>query len=159
VRLHDNEETHWSYELCFVNVPIKGEKNETLHPIDEELAMQYLPSGKIERFRLALASKPFDVFFLCRVPTRNLDNDWNKTALEACVKAKEFWVQVVSRKKEGVDGYKIEFARDEDAFADPQWPTQSLESSIFKTFAPNCFIDRDDHPALLRLLGAKQNLA
>ena len=27
----------------------------------------YLPSGKIQRFRLALATKPFDVFFLCHV--------------------------------------------------------------------------------------------
>jgi hypothetical protein len=26
VRLHPNEETHSSRELCFVNVPIKGQK-------------------------------------------------------------------------------------------------------------------------------------
>ena len=37
--------------------------------------------------------------------------------------------------------------------------TQPLDDLIFKTFAPNCFIDRDDHPALLRLIGAKQSLA
>ena len=159
VRLHPDEETHWFYELCFVSVPIKGEKNDTLHLIDEDLAMHYLPSGKIQRFRLALATKPFDVFFLCQVPTRNTDNDWNKSALEACTKAKEFWVQAVSRKKEGVEKYKIEFAQDQDAFPEPKWPAQSLDDLIFKTFAPNCFIDRDDHPALLRLIGAKQNLA
>jgi hypothetical protein len=158
-RLHPNEETYWSYELCFVSVPIKGEKNDTLHLIDEDLAMHYLPSGKIQRFRLALATKPFDIFFLCQVPTRNTDNDWNKSALEACTKAKEFWVQAVSRKKEGVEKYKIEFAQDQDAFPEPKWPTQSLDELIEKTFAPNCFIDRDDHPALLRLIGAKQSLA
>jgi hypothetical protein len=159
VRLHPSEDTHWSFELWFVNVPIKGEKNETLHLIDEDLAMRYLPSGKIMRFRLALATKPFDVLFLCHVPTRNLDNDWNKTNLEACEKAKTHWVQAVSRKKENVEGYKIEFAHDQDAFPDPEWPKQSLDDLIYKTFAPNCIISDDEHPGLLRLLGAKQNLS
>ena len=88
VRLHPNEGEYWSPELCFVNVPIKGQKHETLHLIDEELAMRYLPSGRIQRFRLALASKPQDVFFLCHVPSRNLDNKWNDTSMRACVQAK-----------------------------------------------------------------------
>jgi hypothetical protein len=74
VRLHHDEDTYWSPELCFVNVPIKGQTRDTLHLIDEELAMRYLPSGKILRFRLALATKPSDVFFLCHLPTRNEDN-------------------------------------------------------------------------------------
>ena len=30
-RLHPNEEAYWSDELCFVNVPIKGQKHDTLH--------------------------------------------------------------------------------------------------------------------------------
>ena len=54
VRLHPDEETHWSPECCFVNVPVKGQKRETLHLIVEELAMRHLPSGKIKRYRLAL---------------------------------------------------------------------------------------------------------
>ena len=58
VRLHPNEDTYWSPELCFVNVPIKGQKRDTLHLIDEDLAMRYLPSGRILRFRLVLATKP-----------------------------------------------------------------------------------------------------
>ena len=57
VRLHPDEETYWSPELCFVNVPIKGQKRDTLHLINEDLAMRYLPSGKIQHFRLALATK------------------------------------------------------------------------------------------------------
>ena len=63
MRLHPDEENYWSDELCFVNVPIKGQKRDTLHLIDEELAMRYLPSGAISRCRLALAAKPYDVFF------------------------------------------------------------------------------------------------
>src|SRR6267154_4881974 len=52
VRLHPNEEEYWSDELCFVSVPIIGEKKDQLHLIDEEIAVRYLPSRKIRRFRL-----------------------------------------------------------------------------------------------------------
>jgi hypothetical protein len=155
VRLHPDEETYWSPELCFVNVPIKGQKRDTLHLINEDLAMRYLPSGKIQHFRLALATKPNDAFFLCEVPTRNEDNTWNANALLACEKAKTTWVQATSRKEEGVEGYKIDLARDPDAFPAPKWPNQSLSELIDKTFAGRT-IDQEDHPALLRLIGAKQ---
>jgi hypothetical protein len=33
VRLHPDEINYWSDELCFVNVPIKGQKRDTLHLI------------------------------------------------------------------------------------------------------------------------------
>lgn len=155
VRLHSDDETSWSPELCFVNVPIKGQKRDTLHLINEDLAMRHLPSGKIQHFRLALATKPHDVFFLCEVPTRNEDNSWNANALLACEKAKTAWVMATSRKEEGVDGYKIDLAKDPDAFPAPKWPNQSLAELINKTFAGR-MIDREDHPALLRLIGAKQ---
>ena len=65
VRLHPDEANYWSSELCFANVPIKGQKRDTLHLIDEDLALRYLPSGKIMRLSLALATKPNDRFFLC----------------------------------------------------------------------------------------------
>jgi hypothetical protein len=155
VRLHPDEEAYWSPELCFVNVPIKGQKRDTLHLINEELAMRYLPSGKILRFRLALATKPHDVFFLCEIPTRNEDNSWNADNLLGCEKAKTKWIQATSRKEEGVDGYKIDLAKDPDAFPAPKWPNQSLTELIDKTFAGR-MIDQEDHPALLRLIGAKQ---
>jgi hypothetical protein len=155
VRLHPNEETYWSPELCFVNVTIKGQKRDTLHLITEELAMRYLPSQRIQRFRLALASKPHDVFFLCYVPTQNLDNMWNLTARQGCEQAKSLWTEVTSRKAEGVEAYKIAFARDKDAFPQPNWPQQSLAELIHVTFTGR-MITTDDHPALLRLIGAKQ---
>src|SRR5262245_12402183 len=81
VRLHFDEQNYWSTELCFVNVPIQGMKRDTLHLIDEDLAMQYVPSGKILRFALALATKPYDVFFLAHIPTQNSDNTWNMSNL------------------------------------------------------------------------------
>ena len=118
VRLHPDED-YWSPELCFVMVPIKGAKRDSLHLIEEDLAMRFLPSGKVLRFRLALASKPLDVFFLCRIPTRNLDNSWNRDNLAACEQAKSLWTQATSRGEEGVDGYLIETARDPDAFPEP----------------------------------------
>jgi hypothetical protein len=157
VRLHADEAAYWSPELCFVNVPIKGQKKDTLHLIDEALADTFLPSGRVLRFRLALATKPFDVFFLAQLPTRNEDNTWNASALAAAEQAKTKWTQVTSRKEEGVEAYKVDFARDQDAFPQPNWPQQSLDELIEKTFAGR-MIDREDHPALLRLIGAKQVL-
>jgi hypothetical protein len=157
VRLHPGEE-YCSPELCFVNVPIKGDKRDTTHLIDEDLAMRFLPSGSIQRFCLALATKPFDVFFLAKIPTSNSDNLWNASNTLACEKAKTQWVRATSRKDEGVDAYKIDFARDPDVFPDPKWPTQSLTGLIEKTFAGR-MIDREEHPALLRLIGAKQELS
>ena len=158
VRLHPDEEKYWSPELCFVNVPIKGQR-DTLHLIDEELAMRYLPSAKILRFRLALATKPGDVFFLCHVPSRNTDNSWNASNLQACEKAKTFWIQATSRKEEGVEAYKIDVARDADAFPAPKWPTQTLEEIIGRTFEGSRQITTEDHPGLLRLIGAKQSVS
>jgi hypothetical protein len=156
VRLHPDEENYWSSELCFVSVPIKGQKRDTLHLIDEELAMKYLPSARIKRFRLALATKPNDVFFLCHIPTRNLKNKFNETALDGCEKAKTLWTEVTSRKDEGVEEYKVTFSKDHDAFPEPNWPKQSLDELILVTFKGR-MIDREDHPALLRLTGAKQS--
>ena len=158
VRLHPDEEKYWSPELCFVNVPIKGQKRDTLHLIDEELAMRYLPSAKILRFRLALATKPGDVFFLCHVPSRNTDNSSNASNLQGCEQAKTFWTQATSRKEEGVEAYKIDMARDADAFPAPKWPTQTLEEIIGRTFEGRR-IETADHPGLLRLIGAKQSVS
>jgi hypothetical protein len=156
VRVHASED-YWSSELCFVNVPVKGQKHDTLHLIDEDLAKLYLPSGKILHFRLALATKPFDIFFLCIVPTRNEDNSYNSSALQAIEQAKTMWVRATSRREEGVDAYRIELSRDADAFPEPKWPPQSLEELIERTF-PGRWIETEDHPGLLRLIGARPRL-
>ena len=158
VRLHPNEEEYWSDELCFVSVQIIGEKKDQLHLIDEEIAVRYLPSRKIRRFRLALATKPYDAHFLCQVPSINLDNTWNSTALKACLQAKTHWVQVSSRKEENVEGYKTDKAVDADAFPEPKWLSPSLEYLIELSFQ-GAIIETDDHPGLRRVIGAKQNLS
>jgi hypothetical protein len=156
VRLHPNEAEYWSPEFCFVSVPIKGQNRETLHLIDEDLALRHLPSGRIQRFRLALATKPDDKFFLCHVPGQNLENAWNETNVRGCVQAKTLWTQATSRRDEGVDGYQILFAKDQDAFPEPAWPTEKLEDLIAVTFSGR-MIEQEDHPGLLRLIGAKQS--
>src|SRR5262245_22213508 len=156
VRLHPDESSYWSDELCFVLVPIKGQKQDTLHLIEEDLAMRYLPSAKIMRCRLALATKPYDVFFLCQVPTRNLDDGFNSSSLPGCEQAKQLWTEVTSRKDEGVESYKVTTAKDQDAFPEPRWPAQSLEELISTTFGADRMIGREDHPALRRLIGARQ---
>jgi hypothetical protein len=157
VRLHPDKAAYQSVELCFVNVTIKGQTRDTLHLIDEGIAMANLPSDIIRRFSLALASKPDDKFFLCEVPTRNIGNSWVDSNLAGCELARERWSMVTSRKSEGVEAYKTEFARSEKAFPEPNWPSQSLDELILVTFKGR-MIDRDDHPALLRLVGAEQSL-
>jgi hypothetical protein len=163
VRLHPDVENYWSSELCFVNVPTKGGK-ERLHLIDEDLALKYIPSGRILRSRLALATKPDDVLFLCQIPTRNLDNDWNETALKGIELAKTKWTQVTSLKGEGIEKYKITSSEEDDGFDEPTWPIgktqdgekQTLEDIIFTCFSEEFRIDKPDHPGLLRLRGKKQ---
>jgi hypothetical protein len=157
VRLHPDED-YWSPELCFVMVPIKGAKRDSLHLIEEDLAMRFLASGKILRFRLALATKPHDVFFLCRVPTRNLENSWNQGNIAGCEQAKTLWTQATSRGEEGVDAYLHQVAQDPDAFPEPKWPEQSLSDLIDRAFAGRMIVT-EDHPALLRLIGAKQSVS
>lgn len=155
-RTHPDDE-YWSGELCFVSVPVKGAKTDSLHLIDEDLAMDYLPSGRIKRFRLVLGSKPYDVFVLFHVPTQNLDNGWNSTSLQAVEQARTLWTSISSRKEEGIEAYKVDQAKDLTTFPDPNWPKSSLEELIGKAFAGK-IIDTADHPGLLRLIGAKQNL-
>jgi hypothetical protein len=157
-RLHPDEDNYWSCELCFVPVPIKGQRHDTVHLIDDELAALHLASGRVEHYRLALATKPYDVPFLCKVPTRNLDNSWNAAALDACTRAKTLWTQVSSRAKEGVEGYKIDFARDPKAFPEPEWPTDSLNKLIYRTYNGRMILTPND-PALLRLIGGTQQLS
>ena len=50
VRLHPDVDNYWSAELCFVNVPIKGQKKDLVHLIIEELAVLYLPSNRIKKY-------------------------------------------------------------------------------------------------------------
>jgi hypothetical protein len=150
-------EDKWSFELCFVNVPIKGVKKDTLHLIDENIAKTHLPSDTILRFRLALASKPYDVFFLCHVPSQNLDNPWNETNLAACTQAIDRWTLVTSRKEENVEGYGVKFSQDYDAFPQPKWPTQDVYELIEVTWAGR-MIETNDDPALARLTGRKPSV-
>jgi hypothetical protein len=126
--------------------------------IVEDLALHFLPNGKILRFRLALATKPFDIFFLCEIPTRHEDNTWNQTNLHACEMAKTRWTQATSGKEKGVEAYEVSFAKESDAFPEPNWLTTPLDDIIGITFTGRT-IDREDHPALLRLIGAKPKVS
>ena len=137
---------------------MKGSKYPLLHVIDDDLAVKYLPSKEVLRYRLALACKPHDVFIFCIVPSQNLDNPWNASAVAACTQAQTHWVQATSRKAEGAEGYEIKFAQDQGAFPEPKWPSRSLDELLEVTFR-DANIDHDHHPGLLRLIGAKQDLA
>jgi hypothetical protein len=147
-RLHPSEAEYWGFEMCFVSVPIKGAKHNMEHVIDDDLAVQYLPTKKIRRYRLALACKPHDVFFFCIVPSQNLDNPWNADALKACYRAQTHWIQALSRRSENAEGYEIKFAQDQGAFPEPKWPSRSFDELLEVTFK-DANIDHDRHPGLL----------
>jgi hypothetical protein len=161
VRLHSDEASYWSDEYCFVNVPVQGQKRDTLHLIIAELAAK-LASGRVLRFRLALASKPHDVFFLAQVPSRNLDNEWNRTNLQGCEQAKKLWTQATSQRDKGIEGYLIECSKAEKEgkkpFPDPNWPKETLEQLIEAAFAGRMILSETD-PAWLRLIAGAQTLS
>jgi hypothetical protein len=164
VRLHPDEENFWSEELCFVSIPVPGQKRDMLHLIDSELAAE-LPSGRISRFRLALASKPNDVFFVAHIPSQNLDNKWNETNIQGCEQAKTLWTQLTSRRDEGVEGYDISMSEAEmkgkKPFPDPNWEKvtkgKTLDELIEAAFAGRMILDRA-HPAWSRLTADVQTL-
>jgi hypothetical protein len=157
VRLH-NDPAYWSHELCFCIVPVKGAKKGLLHLIDEELAMEHLQPPQILRYRLALATKPFNSFFLCEVPTNNMDNTWNHSNAEACEAARVLWTMVTSRRAEGVEKYLTTHARNPRAFPEIEWPKVSLGRIIRRTFDGQLNISREDHAGLRRLVGEAQDL-
>jgi hypothetical protein len=74
---------------------------------------------------------------------------------DCCLKAKEDWVKVVSLRSEGHDKYHARPVEDQGAFPQPEWPKQMLDELIEAAFTGK-MIETDDHPALLRLRGAKQ---
>lgn len=161
VRLHPDEATYWSDEYCFVNVPMQGQKGNTLHLIAADLARK-LPPGRVQKFRLALASKPNDIFFLAHVPSRNLDNEWNRTNLQGCEQAKKLWTMVTSQREKGIEGYHIDSSAAEKEgkkpFPDPQWRKETLDELIEATFAGRMILSETD-PAWVRLVGGAQKLS
>ena len=54
--------------------------------------------------------------------------------------------------------YKIDFTQDIDAFPEPKWLRQSLEELISVAFTGR-MITTENNPALLRLIGAKQDMS
>jgi|SRR5262249_21315518 len=56
----------------------------------------------------------------------------------------------------GVETYKVDYARNQDAFPEPKWSTaQTLDDLILTRFS-GLIIEAADHPGLLRMIGAKQ---
>ena len=145
-------------ELCFVNVPIKGQRRDTLHLIEEELAMQYLPSGSILRFRLALATKPYDVFFLATCRRRTSTTRGTRPTCRPASRRRRCGCRPPAAKERRRRGLQDRLRPSTRRFPEPKWPTQSLAELIGVTFAGR-MIDTRRSSGLLRLIGAKQNLS
>jgi hypothetical protein len=147
--------------VAAVNVPIIGQKWDTTHLIMPDLISQ-LDRDDIQYMRLALGSKPYDRFCLIHIPVLNLDNVWNQTNLEACQKARESWVRVVSKKASQEEGYRIILSKAESEgrgspFPEPNWPKEDIDTLLEVTFEGRT-IDEKTHPAWRYLAGDKQKL-
>ena len=125
------------------------------HIIHPEIAAKYLPAKLVHYFRLALGCDPDGKPFLCEVPCENLDNVWNRSNLEACEIAKTQWIRADSQNSKGLEGYEHSYPQSLRRFKDPEWTTQPLEE-IIGTAYKDRIIMTEDHPALLRLIGAEQ---
>ena len=67
------------------------------------------------------------------------------------------------RKSEGLEGYHIKPTESElrgegDPFPEPNWPTESLDALVAKTFDGRMILGRDS-PAWRRLVGLRQKLS
>jgi len=161
VRLHaDNRPQeaggYWSGPLAFVDVPVKGQTKKVRHLIRPDLAAKHLPAKLVKYCRLALGCDPEGKPFLCEVPCENLDNTWNRSNLEACEIAKSQWIRADSQNKDGLEGYQHSYPHSTRRFKEPEWTTQSLTDTIGTAFKDRVIM-REDHPALLRLIGAEQS--
>ena len=146
---------YWSPELCFVST---DQRTKTRHVASDQRRIGDASSAECENssFPVSAATKPNDVFFRVTFQSEHRQR-LEQHDLQACEQAKTLWTQATSRKEEGLKD-KIDVSRDADAFPAPKWPTQSLGDLIGKTFAGR-LIESEDHPGLLRLIGAKQSVS
>jgi hypothetical protein len=145
--------------LMFISVPVQGLKQKAVHLIDRGVAMRNCDDREIEQCRLVLAARPYDNFFLAKVPCTNLDNSWNESMLLAVEYAKTTWCKVLSQRAQGYDRYVTKDCRDRGRvpppgpYGVPNWPTATM-GQILRVSFPDPILD-DNHPALLRLVGGK----
>ena len=139
-----------------MNVPIKGSKHDTLAS-DRRRPGDAVPA---ERQNPALQARARNQALRRLLPLSgadsNLDNGWNASNLEACEQAKTLWTQATSQAR----GRRRRRTRStlhatRMPSRPPNWPTQSLAELIERTFTGR-MIDGEDHPGLLRLIGAQQ---
>ena len=98
------------------------------------------------------------MFFFCIVPSQNLDNAYNADALKACYLAQTHWIQAMSRQSEDAEGYEIKFAQDQDAFPRAEMADRARWTNCWKSPSRTPTSTTTAIPALLRLIGAKQDL-
>jgi hypothetical protein len=156
-RVSPDENKHWSDPLCFVNVPIEGVRNGTLHLITQQLADKFLKHKQIKRMRLVLATKPeTGSFFLVECPCINMDNQYNRTAADGLIKCKTEWMMAstLKDKKTGNGRYHFERAGEQDFVDAPVWLDQTINELVLITFEGR-IIRKADDPGLLRLRGMK----
>ena len=117
--------------------------------VDPELA-PHLPGEAVAKL-LVPAITSHGLLFIWPIrleDERGRLDDWNTVALEAAEQARTKWVRLMANM--GAGRYDVLIAA--GTFADPVWPTLSLQRMLSLAFKDR-FIDSLDHPVLKRLRG------
>jgi hypothetical protein len=107
--------------------------------------------GEIATVTLFTAINRQGVLYLWPVKLPNPDgrqNEWHRSAAEAAERAMKKWVRVTANMSLGA--YEIFEATGD--IPEPVWPEFSFEE-LLKIGFRDRFVDRDDHPLVLRLKG------
>ena len=153
VRLHSKEEKYWSPELCFVSVPIKGQKHDTVHLIAR--VWQITPSAPRQNPPVPPGARHQAArrILLVPRPVANLDNVWNATNLQACEQAKTLWTQQPREESRMSKATKSTWRVIKTPF--PHQSGQRNRLNAARRYLRGLMIETADHPGLLRLVGAK----
>jgi hypothetical protein len=102
------------------------------------------------RVILATAIDRAGVVFLIpiKLPLDGRQDDWSDSLLEGVRQARDCWTKIASNQSLGA--YEISVAT--AAIPGPTWPTKTYQELLEIAFRDK-FIDRVDHPVLLRLEG------
>jgi hypothetical protein len=157
VWVHPDPAYTTAHPLWLVDVPSDEKDGKPmLHLILKSLAQQYLDPKEVVRLNLALASTPKSRLFLGIVPCRNLDNSFNASMLTAVGAAKQGWRKIL--RVQDREAYYPKPPHDADFAPAPEWPSTPLMDLIEAHFRPHKIITTADHPGLLRILGARQQI-
>lgn len=144
IRVHPSADMQ--IETAVLELKDEGETYLVLHDVLREAPNEFVPKV----LRVAIDRQDNVFLWPIRLPDAagRLD-DWSRSAMTAAKHAERHWIRLMANR--AVGAYEIFEAT--GAISEPSWPDMSLKEILRLAFRDR-FIDRTDHPVLLRLRGA-----